>query len=102
MSCLFLRLRSLFKLSFWRITSTACSHPSIGILVLSRFTLQCLASSKIFSIIFLLARYGFNRNKGFYHGFLIEKVGVDGSLSLEVKVDQVFQKLKVKYYWYLE
>ena len=63
--------------------------------VLSLCTLQCLASSKIFSVIFLLARYGFCRYKSFEHDFLIEKVGVDGSLSLEVKVDQVFQKLKV-------
>ena len=34
--------------------------------------------------------------------FLIKKVGVDGSLSLELKVDQHFQKLKEIYCWYFE
>ena len=82
--------------------STACSLPSVVILVQSPCTLQCLASSKIFSFIFLLARYELCRYKGFYHDFLIKKVGVDGSLSLEVRVDQHFDKLKVIYYWYLE
>ena len=102
MSCLFLRLLgSLFKLSFWRTTSTACSHPSVANSVLSCCTPQCLASSKIFSFIFLLERYGFCRYKGVEHDFLIEKVGVDGSLSLEVRVDKHFDKLKVIYYWYL-
>ena len=101
--CLILRLlRSLFKLSFWRTMSTACSLPSVVILVLSPCTLQCLASSKICSFIFLLARYEFCRYKGIEHDFLITKVGVDGSLSLEVRVDQNFDKLKVIYYWYLE
>ena len=82
--------------------STACSLPLVVILVLSRCTLQCLASLKIFSFIFLLARYEMCRYKGFYHDFLNKKVCVDGSLSLEVRVDQHFDKLKVIYYWYLE
>ena len=82
--------------------STACSLPSVVILVQSPCTLQCLASSKIFSFIFLLARYEFNRDTGFEHDFLIKKVGVDGSLSLELKVDLHFDKLKVIFCWYFE
>ena len=75
--------------------STACSLPSVVILVLSRCTLQCLDSSKTFSFTFLLARYELSRDEVFDHDFLIKKVGVDGTLSLEVKVDQHFDKLKV-------
>ena len=81
--------------------STACFLPLVVILDLSRCTLQCLDSSKISSIIFLLARYEFSRDAGFKADFLITKVGVDGSLSLELKADQHFNKLKVIYYWYL-
>ena len=56
--CLILRLlRSLFKLSFWRTMPTACFLQLVVFLVLSRCTLQCLDSSKIFSFTFLLARY---------------------------------------------
>ena len=82
--------------------STACFLPLEVILVLSPCTLQCLASSKICSFIFLLARYEMSTDEGFEHDFLIKKVGVDGTLSLELKVDQHFEKLKVIYCWYLE
>ena len=81
---------------------TACFLQLVVILVLSHCTLQCLDSSKIFSFIFLLARYELSRDEGFEHDFLIKKVGVDGTLSLEMKVDQHFDKLKVKYCGYLE
>jgi hypothetical protein len=77
--------------------STDCSLPSAVILVLSRCTLQCLDSSKIFSVIFLLERYESSRDPGFKINFLIMKVGVDGYLILEVKVDQLFEKIKVIY-----
>ena len=82
--------------------STACSLPSAVILVLSHCTLQCLDSSKIFSFIFLLARYELSRYECFEHDFIIKKVGVDGTLSLGLKVDQHFEKLNVIYCWYLE
>ena len=75
--------------------STACFPPLVVILALSRCTLRCLDSSKIFSSIFLLARYELSRHTGFKINFQIQQVGVDGSLSLEVKVDQHFEKLKV-------
>ena len=79
--------------------STACFLPLVVILDLSRCTLRCLDSSKISSFIFLLARYGLSRDAGIKINFLIKKVGVDGSLSLDVKVDQLFKKLKVIYCW---
>ena len=82
--------------------STACSLPSEVILVQSRCTLQCLASLKIFSFIFLLARYEFSKDEGFENDFLIKKVCVDGSLSLDIKVGQHFDKLQVIDCWYLE
>jgi hypothetical protein len=81
---------------------TACFLQSVVILVRSRCTLQCLDSLKIFSFIFLLARYEFRRDEGFEHDFVIKKVGVDGSLSLKVKEDQHFEKIKVIYWWSLE
>ena len=77
--------------------STACFPPSVVILALSRCTLRCLDSSKISSFIFLLARYKLSRDVGFRICFQIKKVGVDGSLSLEVKVGHLFEKLKVIY-----
>ena len=76
---------------------TACFLQLVVILVLSRCTLQCLDSSKIFSFIFILARYELSRYECFEHDFIIKKVGVDGTLSLELKVDQHFEKLKVIY-----
>ena len=79
--------------------STACFLPLEVILDLSRCTLRCRDSSKISSFIFLLARYGLSRDAGIKINFLIKKVGVDGSLSLDVKVDQLFKKLKVIYRW---
>ena len=82
--------------------STACFLPLVVILVLSPCTLRCLDSLKIFSFTFLLARYELSRDLGFKINFLIKKVGVDGSLSLELKVDQHFEKLKVIYCWYFE
>ena len=80
---------------------TACFLQLVVILVLSRCTLQCLDSSKIFSFIFIFARYELSRYECFEHDFIIKKVGVDGTLSLGVKVDQHFEKLKVIYCWYL-
>ena len=43
----------------------------------------------------LLERYKFCRYKDFEHDFLIQKVDVDGSMSLDVRVDHHFDKLKV-------
>jgi hypothetical protein len=49
-----------------------------------------------------LARYEFSKDEGFENDFLIKKVGVDGSLSLDIKVGQHFDKLQVIDCWYLE